>query len=310
MSASPRLDRAAVVLFVAHAGLVVFSTVAMLTILNGPPSPFLAREPNATIMRIAWTWSGPTYVVLGALAALAHAAARLGLAKAAAIAATAISVSLAAELIGTSSGLPFGDYRYSGLLGYRIAGLVPFPIPISWFYMIYCCLALAGRRLHGDDGGRSRWNWALVAGLFLVAWDVSMDPAMVSTAHWMWGGPDAFRSLGFPEFVTTFFTRDVFYGMPLGNWFGWLLTGTLIARLLVSIVPPSTIVRNVSPSRLPVALYATNGIMPVAICLRDGLWWAAVFGAAAMAVPVLLALRPPRQRLAADVRGEHVRVPG
>ena len=47
-----------------------------------------------------------------------------------------------------------------------------------------------------------------------------------------------------------------------------------------------------SPSRLPLVLYAANGIMPVTLCLRDGLWWAAILGAAAMALPVALAWRP------------------
>ena len=46
-------------------------------------------------------------------------------------------------------GLPFGPYSYTTMLGYRIGGLVPFPIPLSWFYMIYCSLAICGRFLAG-----------------------------------------------------------------------------------------------------------------------------------------------------------------
>ena len=38
-------------LFAGHLGLILFSTVAFTTILNGPPGPWLQQEPNATIMR-------------------------------------------------------------------------------------------------------------------------------------------------------------------------------------------------------------------------------------------------------------------
>jgi putative membrane protein len=298
MSAVPS-DRTATALFAGHLGLIAFSTIAMLTILNGPPSPWLAQEPNATVMRLGWKFAGPTYVVLGALAAVAHAMGRVGARKALLLFGAASLVSLGAELTGTFTGFPFGEYQYSSLLGYRVLGLVPFPIPISWFYMIYACLAMVGRVRTAADSGSARWRWAALAGLFLVAWDISMDPAMVKTAHWMWGSGQRFTDLGFPAWLVAFFSKDVFYGMPLANWFGWYLTGTLIARLMLAIVPPTRFAREVSPSRLPVWLYATNGIMPIALCLRDGLWWAAVLGAIAMAIPVIWSVGWPASRTTA-----------
>jgi putative membrane protein len=217
-------------LFVGHLALITFSTLAMVTVLNGSPGAWLAEEPNATVMRVAWKYSGPTYVVLGALAALAHAAARAGAGRAIAMMVAASTITLGAELLGTWSGLPFGEYRYSPLLGYRVAGLVPFPIPISWFYMLYACLAMCGRLLDHADTSRAKWRWSLVAALVLVAWDVSMDPAMVHTAHWTWGTGQQFRDAGLPTWLVAFFTRDIFYGMPLSNWGGWLLTGLVVSR--------------------------------------------------------------------------------
>lgn len=292
MSTQPSRDRAARGLLIAHLGLIAFSSLAMVTVLNGPPGPFLAQEPNATVMRLAWKFSGPTYVVLGALAALLHATGRLGGRRALQLFLAGSLISLGAELTGTFTGFPFGDYKYTTLLGYRILGLVPFPIPISWFYMIYCCLAMCGRFLEARDDGATRWRWAAIAGLVLLAWDVSMDPAMVKTTHWIWGRGQVFHDLGFPAWLIGFFTTDIFYGMPLSNWLGWYLTGTLIARVMLAIVPPSRIAAAVSPSRFPMLLYATNGIMPVTLCLRDGMWWGAILGAIAMAIPVVLAWRP------------------
>ena len=192
--------------------------------------PLLTQEPNATIMRLGWTYSGPTYVVLGALAALVHAGGRIGWGRTAAIFIAGSLISLGAELLGTSTGFPFGDYHYTPMLGYRVGGLVPFPIPISWFYMIYGCLAICGRLLPARDDGPTRWRWAAIAGLVLVAWDVSMDPAMVRTTHWIWGNGEMFSALGLPAWAVAFFSKDVFYGMPLSNWFGWYVTGTARSR--------------------------------------------------------------------------------
>ncbi len=281
---SRALRGASVAALVAHAALIVFSTAAMLTILSGPPSPALQGEPAATIMRVAWKYSGQTYVLLGALAALLHGMWAFGARRGIALFVAAAGLALGTELLGTSTGFPFGDYAYTSLLGYRILGLVPFPIPISWFYMLYCALAMCARLLPARNDERQRWIWALAAAAMLTAWDVAMDPAMVKTAHWVWNEP------------------GVFYGMPLSNWIGWFFTGLVIARVMLAIVPPVRVATRNARESLPLVLYAANGIMPIAICLRDGLWWAAALGSVAMATPLALSLRAGR-RVAVQASG-------
>ena len=272
-----KLSRYASALFIGHIALIVFSTIALTTFLAGPPPAWLSEEPNATALRLGWTFSGPTYVVLGALAALAHATGRLGAVRALGIFVVGSLISLGSELLGTSTGLPFGPYSYTPLLGYRIGGLVPFPIPISWFYMIYGSLAICARLLPAADDQWGKLRWSLLAGAVLTAWDVSMDPAMVKTSHWVWH------------------TEGFFYGMPFSNWIGWYLTGTVIARVMLEIVPPTMFATRVGPTTLPIWLYLTNGIMPVALCIRDGMWWAAALGALAMLVPAGVALTNRRR---------------
>ena len=270
-------ERLSTPLLAAHVVLILFSTVALTTVLAGTPPSWLQAPSSQRALHIGWTFSGPTYVVLGALAALAHAAGRLGRRRAFALLAAGTLLSLTAELTGTSTGLPFGPYSYTPLLGWRVAGLVPFPIPLSWFYMVYCSLAILGRFLVPRDDLRGRLAWAALGGLTLTAWDVSMDPAMsFATAHWLWH------------------TRGFFYGMPLLNWFGWWLTGSIVAFAMVSIARPTRIAALVSPSPLPLWLYAINGVFPIAICLRHQLWWAAGLGAAAMAIPIGFAIAASR----------------
>lgn len=289
--AGPWARRAAPAFLVAHCALIAFSTIALTTFLKGPAPVWLAQEPNATVLRLGWKFSGPTYVVLGAIAALLHLGARIGWRRTLPMFVVASGVALCSELLGTSTQLPFGEYTYTTLLGFRIFGLVPFPIPISWFYMIVGSLTIGGRVLLARDDNATKWRWSLVAGLILVAWDVSMDPAMVKTMHWYWGDGDLFRRLALPTPVVAFFTKDVFYGMPLSNWFGWYGTGVIIARLVLIFVPPTMFATRISPTWLPTILYAVNGIMPVALCVRDDMLWAAVLGTIAMLVPVSLAVR-------------------
>jgi putative membrane protein len=269
-----RFARLTTPLLATHVALILFSTYALCTFLAGPPPAWLQTPANQVVLRWAWQLSGPTYVTLGALAALAHAAGLVGGRRALAIFAAAYAISLGSELLGTSTGVPFGSYSYTPLLGYLIGGKVPFPIPLSWFFMVYCSLAMLGRLLPPRDERRARLLWAALGGAVLTAWDVSLDPAMTAaTSHWVWH------------------TKGPFYGMPYVNWFGWWLTGSVVSFAMLSIVPPRVFAERVSPSRLPLVLYAVNGVMPIALCVRDGLWWAVIFGTLAMGVPLALAAR-------------------
>jgi putative membrane protein len=172
-----------------------------------------------------------------------------------------------------------------------VAGLVPFNIPTSWSYMLYASLAICGRLLRPADDARTKLRWAIAAAAVLTAWDVSMDPAMVRTGHWTWRLPaeEGLSPLG------RVLLSDAFYGMPLSNWLGWLITGAVVARAMLAVVPPSAWARGVSPSGFPLALYAVNGVLPVAICARWDMPWAAALGALAMLVPLGLALARGRR---------------
>lgn len=293
-TAAPALLRAAGICLAFHAALSVFSAIAFATFLSGPPPAWLQEPANQRALQIGWTFGPATTVVLGALAGVLHAAGKLGARRATLIFVFGFVISLMSELAGTGTGYPFGAYSYSGLLGYKIGGLVPFNIPTSWFFMLYASLAICGRVLRADDDGRSKLRWAVVAGLVLTAWDVSMDPAMVKTAHWTWHLAPAAEQTA----LQRIFVSDIFYGMPLSNWLGWLLTGTVVARVMLAFVPPSMWAARVSPSNFPLVLYAVNGVLPITICAKYGMWWAAGLGFLAMALPLALAVRAGAPRRA------------
>lgn len=281
------LDRAANGLLAGHIVLILFATAAMVTILAGEFPVWMQGPYTQKVYDLGWRYSGQVYILLGTAAALVHSAPRFGWGRAIAVFVAASSVALLSELGGTNVGLPFGPYHYTPMLGYMVAGDVPYAIPISWYYMLYCSLAFCARLMAADDSGATRWKWAFVAGAFLTAWDVPMEVQMtnIQPAHWVWD----LQKL--PAWVPAWLGGPIFYGMPLSNWIGWYVTGVIVSRIMLAIVPPSRWRATVAAFTFPLVLYATNAIMPLATTARHGYWGAVVLGAIAMGVPLWLAAR-------------------
>jgi putative membrane protein len=118
----------------------------------------------------------------------------------------------AAEALGSRTGFPFGAYSYTNTLQPQILG-VPLQIPLGWLMMLPPSWAVAkatGNRI------RSRWQFpafVLLSALAMTAWDLMMDPMMVSWGMWEW------QSAG------------VYFGIPWSNYLGWLLVAALITAV-------------------------------------------------------------------------------
>jgi putative membrane protein len=284
----PATSRAATGLLAAHVSLILFATLAMVTILAGEFPVWMQGPYTPIVYEYSWRYTGQVYVLLGLAAALTHAAPRFGTRRTFAVFAAAAGIALVSELLGTNTALPFGPYRYTEMLGYRVNGDVPYVIPLSWSYMLYACLGMCGR-VFGHD---RPWRWALAAGLMLTAWDVPLEVHMtnVSPAHWTWMPEMA------PDWLPTWLVTGVFYGMPILNWIGWFATATVIARVMLAVVPPGEWRALVALTSFPLILYAANGVMPIATLARHGLWGAAAAGAVTMGGVLLLASKTRTRR--------------
>lgn len=157
----------------------------------------------------------------------------------------------ASELVGTTTGFPFGEYLYTAWLGPKILDHVPWFIPPSWFAM-----SVVGYDLAARLSGR-RWMRVGLTALLMVAWDVSLDPAM-SMAFPFWTYPEG----------------GVFYGMPLSNWAGWFFVSALIAAAYEFVGGGP-----VSPHPAAPAYWVLNSAFPIAISLVFGLEGAVFIGA-------------------------------
>jgi putative membrane protein len=145
-----------------------------------------------------------------------------------------IVVGLIVEVVGSSTGFPFGEYDYTGVLTPQLFG-VPIVVAFAWAGIT---LTVHGA-LHALPLGRAAKAQAAriaVMAFAITAWDLFLDPQMVAEGYWSWQP----STLAFRE-------------IPIVNYLGWLFTATITSAVAVLFCKP---VHAAAPS-LPRLTYAT-----------------------------------------------------
>ena len=167
----------------------------------------------------------------------------------------------AIETTGVATGFPYGPFYYGDALGPKVAGLVPYLLPLSWVPLVLGAVAATAPTVPEKEYvSRRRVLWVFYAAVLLTLVDGVLDPGAASLGFWVWpdGGP--------------------YYGVPVSNYFGWLLSSSLAAAILLALgrrrwvsVPPP-------PGLLDSALVAVA--FWVGVDLFSGLLLPAVLGIA------------------------------
>ena len=139
----------------------------------------------------------------------------------------------AIETTGVATGFPYGPFYYGDSLGPKVAGLVPYLLPLSWVPLVLGAVAATApiASTVPEDEDVSRWRrvlWVLYAAVLLTLVDGVLDPGAASLGFWVW-----------PE-------GGLYYGIPVSNYFGWLFSSSVAAAILlvlgrwrwVSVPPP------------------------------------------------------------------------
>jgi putative membrane protein len=207
----------------------------------------LAATPIAGVVYgYALRFAPPAHIIVGVLVLAAILTRRVGAAWIPA-AVTLYCISLSSELLGTTTGIPFGPYRYTDGLGIKWFAHVPVLIPASWFMMALPSFALATRWISANRALR-----IVVAAGLLVSWDLALDPAMSRLMpYWVWGNSGAY------------------YGMPLLNLGGWYVTGLALMCALTLLSVDRWLAKV--PTMPLAALYAANLMLPVLMAAAAGL---------------------------------------
>jgi len=126
-----------------------------------------------------------------------------------------------AEAIGTHTGFLFAGYSYTDALQPQLFQ-VPLLIPLAWLMMLPpswgAAQAISSRFT-------ARWSSLIFVALSaaaMTAWDLFLDPQMTAWGIWEWHTPSGY------------------FGIPWGNYLGWLLVSALITFI-------------VRPNRIPTA---------------------------------------------------------
>lgn len=251
-----------------------FGLVGILLVL--PNAKFITNLTQFGQTALAWSMvgGGVVYIVLGTIAVSIYAYRVWGAWYWLGFMIPAIGISLSSELLGTSSGFPFGHYHYLSGLGYKIAGLVPFSIPLSWFYLGFSAYVIA----HVCLATLTIPEWCKYAGaillgaVLLTSWDFVLDPAMSQTdvPFWVWEETGAF------------------FGMPYQNFLGWLGTSILFmsaATLIWKLKPMKVSNKSLE---LPLAIYLTNFAFATIMSLSSGIYTPIYLGLLLGVLPALV----------------------
>jgi uncharacterized membrane protein len=268
-------------LLIGHILSMAFGLAGLLIVLPNPE--FIANLPAIGKTAFAWSMAGGgvVYMLLGMATIAIYAYRNLRVWHWLSFMLPAIFLSLGSELLGTSTGFPFGHYRYLSGLGYKIAGLVPFTIPLSWFYLGFSAYLIA--RLGLSKYSLPNWLTKCLAiaigAILLTSWDFVLDPAMSQTKmpFWVWEQPGAF------------------FGMPYQNFAGWLGTGALfmsVATLLWQVKP----LKIKTQLEIPLAVYLSNFAFAMIMSIAEGIYIPVILGIILGVIPVLWLYRSANQK--------------
>lgn len=179
-------------------------------------------------------------VLVFALTSVTHAWLYLGVQWALSYLGITVGFAFAVEAIGTGTGFPFSAYDYTDALGARILD-VPLIIPIAWAMTAYPVLLLSRRLTAALRLPRAnRLVFAAIGSFAMTAWDLFLDPQMVSANYWIWHheSPDL---PGVP-------------GIPAFNYLGWL-AASFVLMLLLSVLPSREV-----PEAVPATLWTWTWI--------------------------------------------------
>jgi len=206
-------------------------------------------------------------VVAFFLASTSHALVWRGVAWTLGYLAVTVGGGLLVEVIGLNTGVPFGNYVYTGGLSSLVFG-VPWVIPLAWAMFAYPCLVVA-RRV-----SRNPAVVPIIAAVALASWDLFLDPMMVAEGYWKFS--DIGRVL---PHVTN---------VPALNFVGWFITSLVMMAVL------DRLPRRIVPDGQPGVLFLWtffSSVLANAMFFNRG--WVAFYGGVVMgivAVPYLWAL--------------------
>lgn len=186
-------------------------------------------------------------------------------------------VSWGYEQAGVETGLIYGKYHYTDYLGEKI-GHVPVIIPLAWFMMIYPSYIIAniifsGKPLLLQNPISKIILLSLLSAVVMTAWDFVIDPYLSGPTvnAWIWeeGG--------------------TYFGIPVHNFFGWILT-TFSIYLIYRIFENKNPIQDQIANNIAVLPVSAYGLMLIANLMPGEPPELRLIGPIVMGIPILIAI--------------------
>jgi putative membrane protein len=113
------------------------------------------------------------------------------------------------ETFAIITGFPYSEFVYTDLIGFKVFGYTPYTVPFAYVPLFIGSIYLAALK------SRNYIEMSLFAAVFVLFADLVLDPAAVALNFWIYK------------------IQGIYYGIPLMNFFGWILTGFLAAIISV-----------------------------------------------------------------------------
>jgi len=181
------------------------------------------------------------------------------------VAACAAMIALASstiEIVGVTTGIPFGPFHYTEKLGQRLLGVLPWPAPMIWVVVLLNARGVARLILRPWRKAVNYGIWSVsLSGLLAALFDAGLVPvASHDWGWWIWPTPNSLPS---------------WYGTPRLNfalwWFVYSILLTLMTPWLIhkraSLEPP--------PDCLPLFLWLLLTLLIAGENLFHQFWTAA-----------------------------------
>jgi putative membrane protein len=113
------------------------------------------------------------------------------------------------ESIAVLTGVPYGSFSYSSIIGWKILGITPWTVPFAYIPLVLGAVPFSSRFVN------KYWQLVVSNAFLLVVIDMVLDPGAVLLGMWHY---DA---------------GGIYYGVPWSNFFGWLISGILCSTIFV-----------------------------------------------------------------------------
>lgn len=160
------------------------------------------------------------------------------------------------ESIAIVTKFPYSGFVYGDILGEnKIFGLVPWTVSLSWTPIFFLSLCLVEQLKISQW-----WSKVLLGAVYMTLFDLVLDPGATALQFWIWD------------------ISGWFYGVPLMNFFGWMVTSILAFGIWYWMFPH---IKNMS--RDQVYWLGLSGIWSLSFWTGIALWlgyWPIVVGGA------------------------------